>query len=473
MRFNIRHILPLALMTFGCGVETSSPVPSETAVGAERVQEQSMLQATSCTSCLTSTGGVIQGVLAREQLKNDVYHYTLRVQVGPDTQHDVVVLHRVVRERSAWMPVNSSESVFMVHGDAWDFRGAFLASTLTQTVPVDHSIAVYLAQQGVDVWGIDLRWTQVPANTADTRFMKNWNLGTHAQDVGTGLAVARTLRGLTGSGMGPMNLLGWSRGAAVAYAYMNAESQLPAPQRQVNGFIPVDMVFKFAPEATQQREWACARAQVGELLLSQGQYEGSLSGPGAGVTILSVGQAAVAAPNVIASAPLPPLTYSQLGLTVGAATFSLLTDAAHNINPSVPFYHFAAGQFGQDGLPTGLQYQQSRQFFDFLSSAHPYQSFTEMVETDQLLCGQKNLPYDDHLKDVKVPVLYVGAAGGFGSFGAYVPRNLLGSKDVTVHMVQRLPDAARVADYGHADLFLASDAKTAVWDPIFQWMKRH
>ena len=54
-----------------------------------------------------------------------------------------------------------------------------------------------------------------------------------------------------------------------------------------------------------------------------------------------------------------------------------------------------------------------------------------------------------------------------------MPRNLLGSKDVTVHLVQRLPDAARVADYGHADLFLASDAKTAVWAPIYQWMKSH
>ena len=473
MRFNLRHLLPLAMLSFGCGAENAAGEPSEAAVDVEQMQEQSMLQAAGCTSCLASTGATVQSVLSREQLKNDVYHYTLRMQVGPDAEHDVVVLHRVVRERLPWLPVSAPEAAFLVHGDAWDFRGAFLASTLTQTVPVEQSIAVYLAQQGVDVWGIDLRWTQVPANTPDTRFMKNWNLGTHAQDVGTGLAVARVLRGLTGSGTGSMNLLGWSRGAAVAYAYMNAESQLPKAQRQVSGFIPVDMVFKFAPEAQQQREWACARAQVGEILLSQGQYEGSLSGPGAGVTILSVGQAAVAAPNVIASAPLPPLTYSQLGLTVGAATFSLLTDANNNINPAVPFYHFAAGVFGQDGLPTGLQYVQPRQFFDFLSSAHPYQSFTEMVETDQLLCGKKDLPYDDHLKDVKVPVLYVGAAGGFGSFGTYVPRYLLGSKDVTVHMVQRLPDAARVADYGHADLFLSSDAKTAVWAPIYQWMKSH
>ena len=72
-----------------------------------------------------------------------------------------------------------------------------------------------------------------------------------------------------------------------------------------------------------------------------------------------------------------------------------------------------------------------------------------------------------------MPVLYVGAGGGFGSYGVYSARQL-GSKDVSVHLVQRQAEAAnRIADYGHADLFLASDAETAVWEPIYKWMKKH
>jgi len=476
MRFNIRHILPLALMTFGCGAETSfseEPVVEAAEIG---VHQQSMLQVTACTDCLSSTTGarLLTG-FDRERIEGDVYHYSLRLQVGPDAAHDVVVLHRVVREWLPWFPVPTSDAAFLVHGDAWDFRGAFMASTLTRDpgVAKDHSVAVYLAQKGVDVWGIDLRWTQVPETTQDFTFMKNWNLGTHAQDVGAGLSVARTMRLLTGSSGAPMHLLGWSRGAQMAYAYMNTEARLPKSQRNVSGFIPVDMALKFGPEANQQREWACARAQLGEQLLAQGRYEGNLSGAGAGVTILSVGQAAIAMPDVIAPAPLPALPFRDLGRAVGAATFSFLTDPSNNVNPSVPFYHFTAGTFDAGGSLTKLRHVNDRQFFDFLSSAHPYQSFTEMVEGDQLMCGKKNLPYDDYLKDVKVPVLYVGAEGGFGSYGVYSAKSVLGSQDVTVLLVKENAATGRLAEYGHADLWLAGDAEKKVWEPIYNWMKRH
>ncbi|HYO70116.1 MAG TPA: hypothetical protein VEU33_28970 [Archangium sp.] len=475
MRFNLRHIVPIALLLLaGCGVET--PVSETLPVAAEELgQEQSMLQASECPSCLVGTEGArfVSG-FEREHVVEDVYHYRIRLQVGA-TAHDVITLHRVVREKGAWRPVRAPDSVFMVHGDAWNFQAAFMSSTLSAAVEDKKSIAVYLARKGVDVWGIDLRWTHVPEGTADFSFMKGWNLGTHAQDVGTGLTVARAVRTLTGSGHQKMNLLGWSRGAAVAYAYMNAETQRPQGQRHVSGFIPVDMVMKFGPEAEPQRQWACVRAAVGDLVLRSGRYEGNLLGPGAGVAILYVGQQARNNPDAPAQIPgieLPPITFRQLGVLVGAATFALLTNEAYGIQPSVPFYHFSQAAGFAGGLPTALENVNEPAFFDFLSTARPFQSFTELVESDRMQCGDESLPYDDHLAQVKVPVLYVGAAGGFGSYGVASTKRL-GSKDVSVHLVQKLPDAYRVADYGHADLFLASDAETAVWEPIYQWMKKH
>lgn len=474
MRFNLRHIVPIALLSLvGCGAET--PNPGASAAETEEVgQARSMLQATECSNCLADTDGArFVGGLEREQVKGDIYHYTLRVRVGPGP-YDVIALHRVVKEKVPGVPEHSDESVFMVHGDIWNFQGAFMSSSLPgSAVKVDQSIAVYLAKQGVDVWGIDLRWTQVPLETQDFSFMAGWNLGTHAQDVGTGLSVARALRLATGSGYGKMNLLGWSRGAMVSYAYLNAETQLPPGLRNVSGFIPVDMVLKFGPEAEQQRQWACTRAAVAQQLRQAGQVEGSLSGPGAGLLAMQVGQAATYWPDVVAQPPLPPLPYRQIGLTVGAATFSLLTDANHGIYPTVPSYHFTAGEFSAEGLPTALQYSKPEQLFTLLSSARPYQDFTEILEGEQLQCGNKNLPYDDHLSEVKVPVMYVGAGGGFGRYGEYAVTNLLGSRDVTIHRVQRLSEAQRVADYGHVDLFLGSDAETAVWAPIYRWMKKH
>ena len=420
-------------------------------------------------------GARLVGGFEREQVVEGVSHYRFRLQVG-DTANDVITLHRVVRETAAWRPVRAPESVFLVHGDAWDFQGAFMASTLTDAVDKGHSIAVYLARQDVDVWGIDLRWTHVPLDTQDFSFMRGWNLGTHAQDVGTGLKVARAVRALTGSGGGKMNLLGWSRGALVSYAYLNAETQLPPARRQVSGFIPVDMVMRFGPEGEQQREWACVRADVGGKKLRSGQVEGNLSGPGAGLILRKLGQAAVDKtddPAELTGEPLTPMTFRHLGLTVGAATFMFLTDKNQDIQPSVPFYHFTAvGEFGAGGLPADLKHVEPRQLFDFLGAARPFQSFTEQVESERLMCGDESLPYDDHLKQVKVPVLYVGAAGGYGAYGVHSTK-LLGSKDVSVHLVQRQLDAFRIADYGHADLFLASDAPQAVWEPILAWMKAH
>jgi pimeloyl-ACP methyl ester carboxylesterase len=299
--------------------------------------------------------------------------------------------------------------------------------------------------------------------------MRDWSLGSHAEDVGKAMAVARRVRTLTGSGNGKMNLLGWSRGAQVAYAYMNAETRASASERHVRGFIPVDMVFKFGPEAEAERQAACVRAQAGEAILAQGRYEGNLGGPGAGLAILAVGQGALNSPDAPAQPPLPPLPYAQLGVALGAATYSFIADPANGIEAPVPFYHFTAGKFANGSL-VGLHYVLAPQFFDFLAAANPYQSLREQVEGDALQCGTTRLPYDDHLKDVKVPVLYVGAAGGFGTYGEY-STSLLGSKDVTFLRAQR--DLDRAAEYGHADLWLASDAESKVWKPIYEWMKKH
>jgi len=432
----------------------------------EQRPQDTLRQAVEQTCGKAESRVCLKRAIERRQLVGDVYEYSMQVQVGAGS-HDVVTLHRVVREVSAGTPARAPKSVFMVHGDVWNFRGAFLPSVDSGAVAPGQSIAIYLAQQGVDVWGIDLRWANVPVGTSDFAFMKDWNMGTHVRDIGTGLSVARRVRALTGSGDGRLNLLGWSRGAMLGYAYLSAESQRPVAQRHVNGFIPVDAVLGFGPDAKQQRDFACERAALAEAAQKLGRVEGGLLGAGAGVPVMMLGQAAIAMPTGIALPPMPPLPYEQLATLLGAATFQFL-----GVNPMVPYYHFTAGQFGAGPLPTGLQYVRPRQFFDLLANARPYQSFAEVVEGEQLLCGQKDLPYDDHLAQVKVPALYVGAGGGFGTYGLHT-FNQLGSKDKSSLVVRRAPEQARFADYGHADLFLARDADTTVWAPIHEWMKRH
>ena len=87
-------------------------------------------------------------------------------------------------------------------------------------------------------------------------------------------------------------------------------------------------------------------------------------------------------------------------------------------------------------------------------------------------CGSPAVSFDDRLHDITVPVLYIGAGGGFGEYGLY-NLTLLGSTDVTTHIVHQAPAGQRLADFGHADLFLGNAAQTLAWQPILDWVRTH
>jgi hypothetical protein len=44
---------------------------------------------------------------------------------------------------------------------------------------------------------------------------------------------------------------------------------------------------------------------------------------------------------------------------------------------------------------------------------------------------------------------------------------------VTTNIVHRVPSTQRLLDFGHADLFLASDAEQLVWQPLLGWLRTH
>ena len=400
--------------------------------------------------------------LERRPITRDIVEYTFSLKVGAG-DHDVIRLHRVVREARPGLPRRVPHSVFMVHGDLWGFDGAFLASSLSGNVPREQSVGVFLAQRDVDVWGVDLRWVQVPAGTLDFGFMKEWNLQTHLGDIAAALGVARAVRGATNSGSDPLPLLGWSRGGILAYAYASAETQWPADARQVSGLIPVDVAFKFNPEHEEQRAAACRRYTTNKLQLDAGQYHSPL-----GVLAGTLGLLAAAEPGLPSAVPgFAGLTNEQAALLLTTSTHLLFAP-----NPPVPGYHFNAGEFNLLGLPTGLQYTREAYLYDFLQAAAPYQSFTEQVESEAIWCDELNVPYDDHLGEISVPVLYVGAEGGFGSYGVDT-LSRLGSTDVSTHVVRLHPPQARAAEFGHADLFLADNARELVWAPIHNWLVSH
>jgi hypothetical protein len=435
---------------------------------------EAMAGSESESRALVGAGLALAG-MTRAPLGGGLAHYTWKVRVDAG-KYDVVTVHRVVREVLPYVPARSARAVFMVHGDLWAFVPAFLTNTRVSTMPQDQSLAGYLASQDVDVWGLDLRWVGVPETETDFRFMSRWNLGTHVKDLGAALKLAESVRRLSGVGTSNndrMFLLGWSRGATIGYAYLDGESQLPRAQRRVDGFVPMDMVLRFGPEAEAQRVWACERYAALEAARSEGRTEGGLLGPAPGTPVRLIGQLAVQAPNAPSplAAPglsgLPPPTNRQFAVIAAGATAALFAP----LQPLTPGYHLAASTPDATGLPFQTAFTPEPTLFDYLQLAVPYQSLNEVVETEAQLCGL-DVPYDDHLKDVKVPVLYVGAAGGVGHYGEHSTR-LLGSTDVTRLIVRTRPEAERALDYGHADLFLARDARAKVWQPMLQWVRAH
>jgi hypothetical protein len=456
----MRQITRIALLSFllfssfvcAAAQQTARPdVRAAAAAACAKVTQSSALAPNAC--------GVKH--VERRHIVADVFEYSFQLQVGGGA-HDVVGLHRVVRERASGVPFQANRAVFMVHGDLWGFDEAFMSSTLSGAVARDRSVGVYLAQNGVDVWGIDLRWTQVPADTADFQFMKDWNLGTHVSDVASAIAVARGVRAATGAGDGRVALLGWSRGGTIAYAYANAEAALPAESRQVDALIPVDIALKLDPAHEEQRAAACTRYAGGVQQLQSGVYHSPL---GLGVRTFGL----LAATDPSGASPLPGmtgLTNRQAALLVGSATHLLFAPY-----PPVPFYHLEAGTFDASGLPSGLQFTQEAYLYDVYQSAAPFQSATEQVESDGVLCGD-SLPYDDNLAQVNVPVYYVGAGGGFGEFGLDT-LGRLGSADVTSNVVRLYGPEGRPVEFGHSDLFLADNAKELVWKPLYDWLASH
>ncbi len=400
-----------------------------------------------------SGGCVIE--IDRQPIVGDVVHYSFQITVGPGP-YDVIGLHRVVREKRPCRPIKTKKNLFMAHGDGANFMAAFLTSVLSPTTPDEHAMPVYLAQNDVDVWGIDFGWTFVPLGTTDFSFFAGWGLEKEASHLELALAIARATRALTGGGFGKMHLLAWSSGANAGYVYLNNETQKPEFCRHVKGFIPVDAYMKTDDEEVRLSN--CADAADRQAMIDAGMYQDET-----GVLAQTLYILAMTAPND-PSPVIPGLTNYQTALFMGAATWNLATPT--------PYYHLCAGVFNEYGIPVDLQYTPAQLWLDFIGAWSPYAPHQRQVDMGLSVCDEVDVPFDDHLGEITVPVMYVGAGGGFGEYGVYTT-TLLGSTDVTELVVDLAPPEARFLDFGHVDLFQADNAPSLVWEPVLTWIEEH
>lgn len=398
----------------------------------------------------------------RRVLAADIAEYSAVIQIGARRDDVAIGIHRVVRERAPWSSAPTRHALMMVHGDAWPFDAAFLDAP--------GAAPISFARDDIDVWGVDLRWTRVLAETTDFGFMRTWGLDTDGEDLALALSVARAGRFYSGSGFAKLSLLGWSRGGQLGYTYLAAETQRAAAQRHVGGFIPVDLYLKVPRDAPERAE-ACARIHdpiQGNLAL----YDSGVFASNGGSLLSASGRLALQQPAAInpifppQGTPFSGLTNEQLGLALGAQTYLAL------FNPPQPRYHFVGGRFSPDGIPAGLSYVATPQrWFGALQGAAPFEPLKVLLDADAVICDDGSSTLDDHLAQITVPVLYVGAAGGFGASGLHT-LSLLASTDKT-SLIQSATPGDPLRDYGHFDIWLAADAERLWWQPMARWIKDH
>jgi hypothetical protein len=386
----------------------------------------------------------------REVIVGDIAHYAAQIRIGPGA-YDLIGLHRVIREPVPGHPIRTDKALLLNHGAGKDFVGNFLPGLKSPRYPDDFGHAVFLAQHDVDIWGIDNSYLLVPVGLPDFLFMQDWGIEKHVTDLGRAIETARVVRWITGNGYRKMILSGYSAGAAISYVYLNEETQRPRRLRKVSAFAPVDWGLYTDNEALQAH--FCAELELAESWLAQGIY---------GYYDETIEWGILARDHPDEPSPInPEMTNLEFLLTV-ASTGS----------PEIPA-HYWAGIFDEEGTGTGLQYTEVDMLVDFwITSAPAGQPVRLVYEGDHIFCPAATSPWDDHLSEIDVPILNVSAAGGYGLDFEHT-LGFLGSADVTNLVVQLHPDDERLLDYGHIDLYTASNAQGLFWQPMLEWIEEH
>jgi hypothetical protein len=129
-----------------------------------------------------------------------------------------------------------------------------------------------------------------------------------------------------------------------------------------------------------------------------------------------------------------------------------------------PWYHLAAPVL-EDGLAAELRETPDATVAAWLAAAAPHQSFRESLDLMELLCADGPPPLEAPLARIDVPLLLVGAAGGYGDEAVYTTSQV-GSTEVTVEIARRFAPDGILEDFGHLDLLLGRDAPSLAWAPL-------
>jgi hypothetical protein len=329
----------------------------------------------------------------------------------------------------------------------------------------DHSLWVFLARRGVDVYALDYRTHFVSATTppAELSHMADWTLEAFAGDVQSAAELVRAEVPEI-----PLFVAGFSRGVTFAYALASGPA---APE--LRGLIALDGSFKDpAPGATPEAyDAAAARAQ----LVAAQRFAIDVGGRTGYDMRARLMRAAMEDPSG------RPIGSDGSGndefATVGAQVARKLYDSwgpgalAHPIGvPGAGVPGTGGAEIGGAGTGDGSAPDRGVSRVDVLARLllgyDRYYPTTQTLEA-RALAAQPDAPHtslDDGWGELSLPILYFGSertgesALGSGRHSAEAS----GSADVTVRVL---------AEHGHLDVLVSEQSRAQVFEPTLAWIR--
>lgn len=352
-----------------------------------------------------------------EYLDNDIVKTRKILRVGPG-DFDFIGINNIRKNVCKC----HKATIVMIPGSNSNFDTSF------------SKMATCFAENDMDVWGIDFRYSFVPDNidsipyciATSCNFMKDWDTNLHISDLDIIVKIAEL-----SSQKGKIFLLGWSQGAYFAYRY-----SITNPN--IKGIIPMDVVYNLDPIYTDITNKTMTEIAAREVKINSGIYYEDV------LAIKYIAYQALINPDG-ASIVIPGLTNKQ------AALFALTQTYQLNVNP-IPNFIYNQGDL------TALKYTDFNYAIQQGLKLNNFQSILILTELRKQWLMQE-------IPNITVPILYIGAEFGFGTYGTYTPNR--------IHEFNQDVDIHTVPDYGHADLVYSNTAKKDIWEKIYKWIKDH
>lgn len=386
-----------------------------------------------------------------DDLADDVQRIQYHFQVGPG-EYDTITVHRILSDESE----RQRKAMMLLPGTGLNVETLYLPRSVTNAVADDYSPLIHLAAEGIDAWSADYRGSDLPSDITDFSFMADWGLATATSDMQLAIRFARLIRLFSGNGYDRLIVGGYSAGVPVAFAVASADAARHYGRRDIGGLVAVDFDFELDPANTAAVETACDDLAFYDSLIADGIFNDDQG------FLIYVGNLAKNFPDD------PSPIAAMIGFDPATTNLQLLNIFVVLPSPGDPFHVFG-GTFDETGFPVPVFTPQAlivAQASSFVPSL-PVQFSREIA---MVRCSVEPVSeLDGGLVNITVPVFHIGAVGGSANAIDYT-LSILGSDDITSTLVQVLDPGQEGFDYGHGDMFGATDADVRVWQPIADWV---